>query len=98
MSIDPQDDTRRWIHLLNVSHLMPNGQSGFRGMNRPPAEGAPGRMAPIVPARNVLLTLPGRRPKSARLAIAGEELSLDPEGRILVPKVGLHDAVVVELE
>lgn len=106
MFVNPKNDRERWIHLLNVSHLMPEGDSGYRGMNREPAprresssDGQPsGFGAPLVPVENIRLKIRDHRPVSARLAISQEELSIDAAGWILVPKVELHDVVVVEIE
>ncbi len=101
MFVNPDDAGQRWIHLLNVSHLMPEGDSGFRGMNRPPSKPSPsgrGVGGPLVPVENVVLELRDGHPKQARLAIAGRELSIDADGRITVPELGLHDVVVVTLK
>ncbi len=99
---NPGNPKERWVHLLNVSHMMPEGDSGFRGLNLP---GVKGKELPqgrrgwqLVPARNIALQLPNQKVKSARLAIAGTELTVDADGRIVVPKIELHDVVVVTLQ
>ncbi len=105
--LNPANAREHWVHLLNVSHLMPHGDAGFRGMNRQPAvagetgsdadTGAAGATVggPLLPARDVVLRLRDVRPTAARLAIAGKELSADAEGRIRLPELGLHDVLIV---
>ena len=99
---NPQDSKQRWIHLLNVSHMMPDGDSGFRGLKQPGVKGSElpeGRRGwTLIPARNIALQLHNQKIKSARLAIAGTELSVDATGRITVPEIELHDVVVVTLQ
>jgi len=102
---NPKKERERWIHLLNVSHLMPQGDTGYRGMNRPPArrETASGGAqstfgSPLVPAKNIRLRLRDVRPVRARLAIAGTNLPIEQDGTIVVPEVRLHDVVVVVCE
>jgi hypothetical protein len=101
MFINPADPNERWIQLLNVAHLYPGGDAGFRGLRRPPAKdrlpGSGNYGWPMKPASSVRLRLPGMNPQSARLAIAGEELSIDADGWMTVPEVELHDVVVVEI-
>ena len=99
---NPQNPKQRWIHLLNVSHMMPEGDTGFRGLKQP---GVKGKELPqgrrgweLVPAQNIVLQLPNQKVKSATLAVAGVELPVDATGRITVSEIGLHDVVVVTLE
>jgi len=92
-----------WIHLLNVSHLMPDGDSGFRGLEQPPVakpqtgDPATGRRLgwPLVPARNVRVRLTGAKVTRARLAVAGTDLAVADDGTVTVPEVGLHEVVVL---
>jgi len=92
-----------WVHLLNVSHLMPDGDSGFRGLEQPPVakpqtgDPATGRRLgwPLVPARNVRVRLTGARVTRARLAVAGTDLPVAADGTVTVPEVRLHDVLVL---
>ncbi len=99
---NPRDPKQRWIHLLNVSHMMPAGDTGFRGLKQPGIKGGdlpPGRRGwPLVPAKNIVLQLPNQKVKAARLGVAGTDLTIDEAGRIVVPEIGLHDVVVVTLD
>ncbi len=50
---------------------------------------------PLVPVENVRLRLPGIPIEAARLAIDGRTLALDADGWIAIPRLELHDVVVV---
>ena len=99
---NPKDERERWVHLLNVSHLMPGGDSGFRGLENDPVETRPAELVikgrtvgpPLTPAKNIRIGLEGPPPKSARLAVSGQELSIDAEGWITIPELALHDVLV----
>ena len=77
--------------------------TGYRGMKRPPAKRETPKAknrgsfgAPLIPAENVRIRIRDVRPTKARLGIAGTELKIEEDGTIVVPKVELHDVVVVE--
>lgn len=100
---NPGDPAEKWLHILNIAHLMPNGDSGFRGLKRDPVETRPTKFAvkgrsvgpPITPTKNIRVRLDGPPPKSARLAIAGHDLPVDPNGWITIPEIKLHDVLVI---
>jgi hypothetical protein len=108
--VNPRDPRERWIHLLNVSHLMPGGDSDFRGVGRPEAPRAPAASdadagtqgisigGPLREARDVKIRLPGLTIQSARLAVGRQALGLSADGEITVPTLGLHDVVIVRVK
>lgn len=90
------DQRELWVHLLNVSPFMPGGDSGFRGLERKAAQSR--RIGgPLVPAQNVAFRLRGRRPRAARLVVAGRKLPIAADGSIVIPRVDLHDTLVLKL-
>ncbi len=107
---NPRDEHERWIHLLNVSHLMPGGDSGFRGIARPAAARAQTASdadtgtqgvsigGPLRRAENLKIRLPGLAIASARLAVSKQSLPLSADGEITVPALDLHDVVIVRLK
>ncbi|MFP4057758.1 MAG: alpha-amylase family protein [Candidatus Brocadiia bacterium] len=100
------DGRERWVHLLNVSPFFPGGDTGFRGVGRPSAPvehtGDPetGRRigGPLVPATDVVFRLAEAKPRSARLVVADQELAVGEDGQVTVPRVDLHDVLVLEVE
>ena len=108
--VNPRDSQERWIHLLNVSHLMPGGDSGFRGVGRPEASRPPSASdadagtqnisvgGPLREARDVKIRLTGFTIQSARLAVGRQALGLSADGEITVPAVGLHDVAIVRVK
>jgi hypothetical protein len=98
--INPNDPSQLWIQLLNVSHKHPEGDAGFRGLGLPVPEEKQRSLAqygwPLAPIENVRLRLPGVTARAARLAIDGRTLTIDTDGWITVPRLELHDVVVVE--
>jgi hypothetical protein len=104
------DSQELWVHLLNVSHMMPDGDSGFRGLDQPavpvgkevtnetptPARRHIGE--PLVPVRGVRFRLREGKADSARLVIAEETLPLRRKKEVVLPEVGLHEVLVLELE
>ena len=105
------DGKERWVHLLNVSPFMPGGDTGFRGMGRPAVkvgdvasdadlERRGGRAigGPLVPAEGVVFKLNGARPRAARLAVAGHDLTINKRNEIALPPIGLHDVLVLTVE
>lgn len=101
------DKAEYWVHLLNVSAFMPNGDSGFRGLDQPPAQiedvasdaelaGKSGHVRlRHVPARNVVFRLTQGGVSSARLVVAGQQLTVAADGSVAIPEVDLHDVLVL---
>lgn len=102
MFLKPGDVGQRWIQLLNVSHKYPNGDAGFRGLGLPvPEEKRRGKDQygwPRTPIENIRLRLPGVQAQNARLAIEGRRLEVASDGWIAIPRLELHDVVVVEVK
>jgi len=90
-----------WVHMLNASAFYTNGDTGFRGMDREPVypgDAEPGKPKRVnVPAKNVVVRAPGLNVKEARLGVAGEEIEPGPDGEFAVPKLDVHDVLVLEL-
>ena len=97
-------------HLLNVSPFMPGGDSGFRGLDQPPAKienvasdaqlaGSGRRIGgPLVPAKDIVFKLNGRKIRSARLAIADRELEVSESNEVTIPQIDLHDVLVLRVK
>ena len=102
MFLKPGDAGQRWIQLLNVSHKYPGGDAGFRGLGLPvPEEKRRGKDQygwPRTPIENIRLRLPGVQAQNARLAIEGRQLEVASDGWIAIPRLELHDVVVVEVK
>jgi hypothetical protein len=107
--VNPDDANQRWVQLLNVSHMAPGGDGGFRGVDRPSVEARPmvtdenGKSrpacgAPLTPAENLVIRLRDGQVKAAHLGVSGEALTVDVAGAIHVPKLDLHEVVVVDLK
>lgn len=98
--LNPDNPAEHWVHLLNVSHKYPDGDAGFRGLGLPvPDDKRHGNDQygwPLVPIENVRLRLPGASIGAAHLAIVGRQLTPDADGWITIPRLELHDVVVVE--
>ncbi len=95
MFANPRNPKQRWVHLLNVAHLCGGGSdSGFRGLDLPTTEPSRG---PIVPAKDLVIELPGIRPASARLVVAGKDLAIDERGRVRIDTLDLHEVVELSL-
>jgi hypothetical protein len=102
------DGEELWVHLLNVSHLMPNGDSGFRGLDQPPVPAGdidsgeptdPSRRsigAALVPARNIVFRSKGYRIRSARLVMGDRELPVRKNTEMMIPELDLHDILVLQ--
>jgi len=94
------DGSEIWVHMLNYSAFAPDGEAGFRGLGRKPAESgvrAPGKgeYPPLVPAENVKIRINGVDVASARLVLAAQELTAEHDGTLTVPLVGDHEVLVV---
>jgi SAM-dependent methyltransferase len=99
-----------WVHLLNVSAFMPNGDNGFRGLDLPTAQvkdvGSDAQLAgegqkiggASIPAKDIVFSLPGKKVKSARLVIADKPLTPDEKGQLVIPVIDLHDTLVIQVE
>jgi hypothetical protein len=91
------DKSQYWVHLLNVSHLMPNGDNGFRGLDRPAAFEPGPDVENLVSARDVVLTVKDEPVSAARLVVAGQSLDVKDRSTITIPQVKLHEIVVLEI-
>ncbi len=100
-----------YIHLLNVSFFMPDGDTGFRGLARPAAASSTASDADqeakgtaqlaqrvLTPVEGAAITPVAWKIKSARLAVAGMDLRPDAEGAYKVPTVIDHEVLVIELQ
>jgi hypothetical protein len=96
-----------WVHLLNVSAFYPGGDTGFRGMGADPvyagdvasdAQIAPGGRVVRIhqPVHDAVIAVADRQVTSARLGVAGEQLSPAPDGSYTIPQVDIHDVLVFE--
>jgi hypothetical protein len=93
------DSKELWLHLLNVSHLMPGGDSGFRGLDRPPLKRETKRIGePLAAARNVALTIHNVPIESASLVVKDTPLTVDTDGSLVIPSIELHDVLVLKLK
>ncbi|QNN21443.1 hypothetical protein HED60_03870 [Planctomycetales bacterium ZRK34] len=107
---NPNDASQRWVQLLNVSHMAPGGDGGFRGVDRPSVEVRPmvadeedGKQrracgAPLVPAKNLVIRLRDGKVKAAHLGVSGQKLTVDADGAVHVPTLDLHEVVVIDLK
>lgn len=103
------DGRELWVHMLNVSAFMPNGDTGFRGLGKPPApredqatdaafaEGEGDQFPPLVPATDVKIRFRDWDVVLGRLVVAGAQLMPAEDGAFTVPVVEDHDTLVVEL-
>ncbi len=98
--LNPDNPAEYWVQLLNVSHKYPAGDAGFRGLGLPVPEdkrrGNDQYGWPLVPIENIRLRLPGTPLAAARLAIAGRQLTPDADGWLTIPRLELHDVVVLK--
>ena len=107
---NPKRRNELWVHLLNVSPFMPGGDSGFRGLDQPPAKienvasdaqlAGTGRRigGPLVPAKSIVFKLNGHKVRSAKLAVAGQELTVNDDSEVVIPKIELHDVLVLKVK
>lgn len=96
-----------YLHMLNVSAFMPDGDTGFRGLGRPPAptadagqdvKGAGGVRRVTVAVENARIRPRAWQVRSARLGVADIELKPDATGAYVVPIITDHDVLVLNLQ
>ncbi len=85
-----------YLHMLNVSAFMPDGDTGFRGVAQPAAEGAEDIPRLTVPAENLVIRPTAWPIASARLGVAGTTLSPDATGAWTVPSVLDHEVLILK--
>jgi len=97
-----------YVHLLNISILVPNGESEFRGLGRPPAH-SPDLKNPVaeagkigmktIPVTNIKVKPNGTlKVRAARLAVSGEKLRPNADGFYIVPEVHDHEIFILDLQ
>jgi hypothetical protein len=101
LEVTPMWGPRRksvYLHMLNVSAFMPDGDTGFRGLGRPVAERDGGDARVNVPVENVTVHPRAWDVGRARLGVARADLAPDGRGAYIVPSIVDHEVLVLELQ